>query len=344
MRWNCMSKALRFLQITAEHQDCPFFTVFLTTKSLSQNISITLLQISLKLHEHRGHYWTKKLPWTILEEQFPVPWNTAASKIGNSVISLLWQLRCRCNPDHDKFSSLSNTTVVAIFPNVCLWRGSLCWNLVLIQKNCIEPPSYASTTYGVSILPSFLFDCFVKIWQLARFFWANGLPPPPPRQEIALYDYIHLKVDLPMFCTLSCSSIQFSRAEKFAPWVIFSFPSEGNSKFCDDVTNNFTFLELKISFATNSVALIRLTCSPWFSIQSSSWIRNSKLSSNIIVYLLKSLFTPSAFSFQILDYLRSNDKYIQEPFQRNHRLNIYIYNLRTQPWYFCQSPIDRLLL
>ena len=49
-----MSKALRFLQITAEHQDCPFFTVFLTTKSLSQNISITLLQILLKLHEHRG--------------------------------------------------------------------------------------------------------------------------------------------------------------------------------------------------------------------------------------------------------------------------------------------------
>ena len=59
---NCMSKALRFLQITAEHQDCPFFTVFPTTKSLSQNISITLLQISLNLHEHRGCYWRKKLP------------------------------------------------------------------------------------------------------------------------------------------------------------------------------------------------------------------------------------------------------------------------------------------
>ena len=129
MRWNCMSKALHFLQITAEHQDYPFFTVFLTTKSLSQNISITLLQISLKLHEHRGRYWRKKLPWMILEEQFPVPRYTAASKIGNSVISLLWQLRCRCNPDHNKFSSLSNTTVVAIFPNLCLWRRSLCSNL-----------------------------------------------------------------------------------------------------------------------------------------------------------------------------------------------------------------------
>ena len=129
MRWNCMSKALRFLQITAEHQDCPFFTVFLTTKSLSQNISITLLQISLKLHEHRGCYWRKKLPWTILEEQFPVPRNTAASKIGNSVISLLRQLRCHCNPDNNKFSSLSNATVVSVFPNLCLWRRSLCSNL-----------------------------------------------------------------------------------------------------------------------------------------------------------------------------------------------------------------------
>ena len=105
------------------------FTVFLTTKTSSQNISITLLQISLKLHEHRGRYWRKKLPWTILEEQFPVPRYTAASKMGNSVISLLWQLRCRCNPDHNNFSSLSNTTVVAIFPKLCLWRRSLCSNL-----------------------------------------------------------------------------------------------------------------------------------------------------------------------------------------------------------------------
>ena len=146
-----MSKALRFPQITAEHQDCSFFTVFLTTNSLSQNISITLLQISLKLHEHRGRYWRKKLPWMILEEQFPVPRNTSVSKIGNGVISLLWQLRCHCNPDHNKFSSLSNTTVVAIFPKLCLWRRSLCSNLggigpeklyraTLSSQTAIDPP------------------------------------------------------------------------------------------------------------------------------------------------------------------------------------------------------------
>ena len=37
-----MSKALRFLCITAEHQDRPFFTVFLTIKTSSRNIPITL--------------------------------------------------------------------------------------------------------------------------------------------------------------------------------------------------------------------------------------------------------------------------------------------------------------
>ena len=131
MRWNCMSKALPFLQITAKYQDCPFSIVFLTIKTSSQNISITLLPISLKLHKHRGlgRCWRKKFPWTILKEQFPVPKNTAAGKIGNSVISLLWQLRCHCNPNHNKFSSLSNTTVVAIFPKLCFWRRSLCSNL-----------------------------------------------------------------------------------------------------------------------------------------------------------------------------------------------------------------------
>ena len=150
MRWNCMSKALRFLQITAKHQDCPFFTVLLIKKTSSQNISITLLQISLKLQEHRGGYWRKKLPWTILEEQFPVPRYTAASKIGNSVISLLWQLRCRCNPDHNKFSSLSNTTVVAIFTNLCLGRRSLCSNLGGIdpEKLCRATSIYLISLYA----------------------------------------------------------------------------------------------------------------------------------------------------------------------------------------------------
>ena len=51
-----MSKALRFLQITAEHQDCPSFSVCLTIKTSCQNISITRSQISLKRDEHRSGY------------------------------------------------------------------------------------------------------------------------------------------------------------------------------------------------------------------------------------------------------------------------------------------------
>ena len=72
MGWICVSKALRFLQITAKHQDYQVFTVILSIKISSQNISFTLLQISFKGHEHRGGYWRKKFqhgrywPWKTL--------------------------------------------------------------------------------------------------------------------------------------------------------------------------------------------------------------------------------------------------------------------------------------
>ena len=49
-----------------------------------------------------------------------MPRNTA-SEIGNGDISLLRQLRFHCNPDHNKFSSLSNTIVVAVFPEIFVY-------------------------------------------------------------------------------------------------------------------------------------------------------------------------------------------------------------------------------
>ena len=85
--------------------------------------------------------------------------STAASKIDNSVISLLSQLWCHCNPNHNKFSSLSDTTVVAIFPNLCLWRLSLCSNLGGIDPEKLYPatlrteftcPRAKSTSPGLS--------------------------------------------------------------------------------------------------------------------------------------------------------------------------------------------------
>ena len=81
----------------------------------------------------------------ILEEQFPVQRNTDEGKIGNSIISLLCQLRCHCNPDHNNFSSSSNTIVVAIFPNLCLWRRSLCSNL-----GGIDPEKLYRTTLNTN--------------------------------------------------------------------------------------------------------------------------------------------------------------------------------------------------
>ena len=57
--------------------------------------------------------------------QLPVPRNTVASKIGNGVILLLWQLQCHCNPDHNKFSCLSNIAVVVMFLNLCKWQRSV---------------------------------------------------------------------------------------------------------------------------------------------------------------------------------------------------------------------------
>ena len=54
-------------------------------------------------------------------------------------------------PDQNKYSSLSNTTVVAIFPNVCLWGRSLCSNLAVIDpEKLYRATSYASTTSVVA--------------------------------------------------------------------------------------------------------------------------------------------------------------------------------------------------
>ena len=72
-----------------------------------------------------------------------------------------------------------NTIVVAIFPNVCLWRRSLCSDLVLTLENCTEPPSYARKAYVVAISPSFLFESFVKVWATCGIFLGKWFTAPP---------------------------------------------------------------------------------------------------------------------------------------------------------------------
>ena len=219
MRWNCMSKALRLAQITVEHQDCPFFTVFLTIKTSSQNISKTLLQISLKLHEHRGGYWRKKLLWMILEEQFPVPIYTAVSKIGNSVISLLRQLRCHCNPDHNNFSSLSSTTVVAIFSKLCLWRRSLCSNL-----GGIGPGKLYRATLS-SYISSFLY----RLWKYYTNLCMDGISNNTHVPSLWLLPYISqmlypvaytVVIPLNSGITMHVASVTFNSSWKNRPNTI----------------------------------------------------------------------------------------------------------------------------
>ena len=93
----------------------------------------------------------------------------------------------RCYDNSDVIATLVmtnfhlNTTVAAIFPNVCLWRHSLCSDLVLTLKNCTEPHSYATTAYVVRIWPSFSFRLFRKnLGNLRDVFGQTVYRPPPP--------------------------------------------------------------------------------------------------------------------------------------------------------------------
>ena len=88
-----------------------------------------------------------------------------------------------------------NTTVVAIFPNVCLWRRSLCSDLVLTLENCIEPPSYARTAYVVVIWPSFLFGSFVKIWATWKIFLGKWFTASPGKKfPVRLWSWLKVRV------------------------------------------------------------------------------------------------------------------------------------------------------
>ena len=112
---------------------------------------------------------------TVLEEKsscerfckVPRAENHCWSRIGNGSF--------RCYDNSDVIAALMmtnchlNTTVVAIFPNVCLWRR-------------IEPPSYARTAYVVVIWPSFLLDAFVKIWATWKIFLGKWFTAPPGKK------------------------------------------------------------------------------------------------------------------------------------------------------------------
>ena len=96
---------------------------------------------------------------------------------------------------YDKFSSISNKTMAAIFPNVCLWRRSYAQNSeVLTLKNC---------HLHMPVRPTLLFR--KNLGNLREFF--GQIVYRPPWQKIArtpmfLNNYFADKIVAP-----SCSSL-----------------------------------------------------------------------------------------------------------------------------------------
>ena len=81
--------------------------------------------------------------------------------------------------------------MVAIFPNVCLWRRSYARNWeVLTLKNCysIEPPSYASAAYVVASYDPCFFSTvrFVKIRATCEHFLGKWFTAPPGKKFAVL--------------------------------------------------------------------------------------------------------------------------------------------------------------
>ena len=104
-----------------------YFFVFLSIKTSSQNISIMLLQISpfTNIEAAIGGKSSRKRFWKNSSQCQKI----LHSKQNSRMASFCWYDNPDVIPTVIKFSSMSNTTVVAIIPNLCLWRRSLCSNL-----------------------------------------------------------------------------------------------------------------------------------------------------------------------------------------------------------------------
>ena len=81
---------------------------------------------------------------------------------------------CSCVLEYTKIRTVLQST---IFPNVCLWRRSLCSDLVLTLKNRIEPPSYAGLCFCNMAVISF--RLFRKNLGNLRDFFGQMVYRPP---------------------------------------------------------------------------------------------------------------------------------------------------------------------
>ena len=110
-----------------------------------------------------------------------MPRNIAASKIGNGVISLLWQLRCHCIPDHDKFSSLSNKIFqMFVYGDAVMLRIGRYWPRKTVSvSNHLHMP--VRPMPFCIVWPLFLFDCTFRkhLGNFWEFFGQMVYRPPP---------------------------------------------------------------------------------------------------------------------------------------------------------------------
>ena len=100
--------------------------------------------------------------------------------------------RCYDNPDVIVTMIMTNFHLYLIqlwwqfFPNVCLWQRGLCSNLAGIDREKLYRGTFICQD-GLCcciVWPSFLFDCFVKIWATCMNFLGKWFTAPP-RPKIA---------------------------------------------------------------------------------------------------------------------------------------------------------------
>ena len=174
---------------TAKHQDFPFFNLSLTINFFIPKYPDNAHTDSVLTSRTSRRLLEQKAP----ENDFPVR-NNAASIMGNSVISLQRQLR------------YVNATL--IMTNFYLYLIHLWWQFFQlfvygdIRSLCsnlagIDPEKLYRATficqYGLCcciVWPSFLFDCFVKIWATRKNFLGKWFTAPPPLAENCPYAYV----------------------------------------------------------------------------------------------------------------------------------------------------------
>ena len=146
--------------------------------------------------------------------------------------------------------------MVAIFPNVCLWRRSLCSNLAGIDPEKLYRGTFIcqDSLCCCIVWPSFLFDCFVNIWATCMNFLGKWFTPPPPSRKlpvrlcitpkdiIKIYDRKPLQSSNRKLFSMFAYSLILTREGVGTIWDSRASPrvcvtSESSSNFVEDLHN-----------------------------------------------------------------------------------------------------------